>query len=87
MIPQICRFQGMVPMQHLLIAYELGVIMIGLATLAIAGFWAFRTREAYLRDFCIVYALFTVLLVIALLKKYLSLNVADYSRLSLVCDL
>jgi DNA-binding CsgD family transcriptional regulator len=66
-------------MQHLQIAYELGVIMIGFATLVIAGFWAFRTREAYLRDFCILYALFTLLMVIEVSKKYLSLNVADYS--------
>ena len=67
-------------MQHLQIAYELGVIMIGFATLVITGFWAFRTREAYLRDFCILYALFTLLLVIEVSKKYLSLNVADYSN-------
>ena len=66
-------------MQHLLIAYELGVIMIGFTVLSIAGFWALRTREAYLGDFCILYALYTVLLVIAVLKKYLSLNVPDYS--------
>ncbi len=66
-------------MQHLQIAYELGVILIGIATLAIASFWALRTRETYLRDFCIVYTLFTVLLVIDVLKKYLSLNVANYS--------
>jgi DNA-binding CsgD family transcriptional regulator len=66
-------------MQHLQIAYELGVIMIGFATLAISAFWAFRSRETYLRDFCIVYTLFTILLVIGVLKKYLSLNVASYS--------
>lgn len=66
-------------MQHLQIAYDLGVIMIGLSALVIAGYWAFRTGEAYLRDFCILYILFTVLLVIEVLKKYLSLNVASYS--------
>ncbi len=66
-------------MQHLQIAYELGVIMIGFITLVIAGFWALRTREAYLRDFCVVYSLFTLMMVIEVLKKYLSLNVAGYS--------
>jgi DNA-binding CsgD family transcriptional regulator len=79
MIPQTYGFQGLMPMQHLQIAYELGVIMIGFVTLAIVVFWALRTQEAYLRDFCIVYALFTILLVIEVMKKYLSLNVADYS--------
>ncbi len=66
-------------MQHLQIAFELGAIMIGFATLIIASFWALRTREPYLRDFCIVYTLFTIYLVIVVLEKYLSLNVADYS--------
>ncbi len=66
-------------MQHLQIAFEIGAIMIGFATLIIAGFWSLRTREPYLRDFCIVYTLFTVFLSVVVLKKYLSLNVADYS--------
>lgn len=66
-------------MQHLQIAFELGAIMIGFATLVIAGFWALRTREPYLRDFCIVYTLFTAFLFVVVLKKYLSLNVAGYS--------
>lgn len=66
-------------MQHLQIAFELGAIMIGFATLVVACFWALRTREPYLRDFCIVYTLFTVLLLMVVVKKYLSLNVAGYS--------
>ncbi len=69
-------------MQHIEIAFELGAVMIGFATLIIAGFWALRTREPYLRDFCIVYALFTVFLLIAVVDKYLSLNVVDYSDLA-----
>src|SRR5512139_1306937 len=77
--PRTCRFQGMLPMQHLEIAFELGGIMIGFTTLIVAGFWAFRTGEAYLGDFCLVYTLFTLLLVTTVLKKYLSLNVAGYS--------
>ena len=55
-------------MQHLQIAFELGAIMIGFATLIIACFWALRTREPYLLDFCIVYTLFTVLLSVVVLK-------------------
>ncbi len=66
-------------MQHLQIAYDLGVILIGFAALAMAGFWAVKTREAELRNFWVVYALFTLVLVIAMLKKYLSVNVAGYS--------
>lgn len=66
-------------MQHLEIAFELGGIMIGFTTLIVAGFWAFRTGEAYLGDFCLVYTLFTLLLVTTVLRKYLSLNVAGYS--------
>src|SRR6266545_4879867 len=66
-------------MEHLEIAYDLLVIMIGLAALAIAVFWAARTGEAELRDFSILYACFTLVLVVVLLKKYLFLNVEDYS--------
>src|SRR5215213_1086263 len=66
-------------MEHLEIAYDLLVIMIGLAALAIAVFWAARTGEAELRDFSILYACFTLVLVVVLLMKYLSLNVSDYS--------
>jgi DNA-binding NarL/FixJ family response regulator len=66
-------------MQHLQIAFLLGVMMIGFAALVTAVIWALRAREAYLRDFCIVYSLFTLLLGTGVLKKYLSLNVSDYS--------
>lgn len=66
-------------MEHLQIAYDLFVIMIGLAALSIVIFWAVRTREADLRDFSILYACFTMVLVVGMLKNYLSLNVEDYS--------
>lgn len=66
-------------MEHLQIAYDLLVIMIGLAALSIVVFWAVRTGEADLRDFSILYACFTLVLVIGMLKKYLSLNVEAYS--------
>ena len=66
-------------MEHLEIAYDLLVIMIGLAALSIVVFWASRTGESDLRDFGILYTCFTLVLIVLLLKKYLSLNVADYS--------
>ena len=66
-------------MGHLEIAYDLLVIMIGLAALSIVVFWAARTRESDLRDFSILYACFTLVLIVLMLKKYLSLNVEDYS--------
>ena len=69
-------------MEDLQIAYDLLVIMIGLAALSIAAFWALKTRESDLRDFCILYALFTLVLVVMVLKKYLSLNVETYSARS-----
>ena len=66
-------------MGHLQIAYHLFVILIGLIALSIAGFWAQKTREAYLRDFCILYALFTAALIFTLLSQYLIVNVENYS--------
>lgn len=66
-------------MQDLEIAYYLAVIMVGFAVLAVAGFWAFKTRDADLRNFCMVYALFTVVLILSVLMKYLSLNVEGYT--------
>src|SRR5215510_6848120 len=76
------RYDQVIVMEHLQIAYDLLVIMIGLAALAIVGVWAFKTGEVYLRDFCVVYAMFTLVLVITVLKKYLFLNVAGYSARS-----
>jgi DNA-binding CsgD family transcriptional regulator len=66
-------------MDDLQIAYDLFVIMIGFAALSIAVVWAVKTGEAYLRDFCILYALFTLVLVNLVVRKYLSLNVESYS--------
>lgn len=66
-------------MEHLQIAYDLLVIMIGLAALSIVVFWAVRTRESDLRDFGILYLCFTLVLVVLVLRKYLSVNVAEYS--------
>ncbi len=69
-------------MQHLQIAFVMSAMMIGFAALVTAGIWALRTREGYLRDFCLVYSLFTLLLGISVFKKYLSLNLADYPALA-----
>ena len=66
-------------MEDLLIAYYFGVIMIGFAALAIAGFWAVKTRDPNLRNFCIVYATFTLLLIISVLRIYLALNIEGYT--------
>jgi len=66
-------------MDDLQIAYYLAVIMVGFAVLAIAGFWTFKTKDTDLRNFWILYALFTIVLVLSVLRKYLSLNVEGYS--------
>lgn len=66
-------------MEDLQIAYYLSVIMVGFAVLAVTGFWAFKTRDADLRNFGIVYALFTLVLILSVLMKYLSLNVEGYT--------
>ncbi len=66
-------------MQHLEIAYDLLVIMIGLAALSISLSWVLRTGEADVRNFCMLYALFTAVMVLTVLRKYLLLNVAGYS--------
>lgn len=65
-------------MGHLLIAYELCVILVGFSALSLSGFWALKTREAYLRNFCVLYGLFTTLMVVTVSKKYLSLNMTDF---------
>jgi DNA-binding CsgD family transcriptional regulator len=69
-------------MEDIQIAYDLLVIMIGLAALSMAIFWAFKTAGTDLQAFCILYTLFTLVLVILVLKKYLVLNVENYSAQS-----
>jgi DNA-binding CsgD family transcriptional regulator len=66
-------------MDHIQLAYDLLVIMIGLAALSIAAFWAFKTGEIYLRDFSILYSLFTLVLILSMVVKYLSLNMSAVS--------
>lgn len=66
-------------MEDLQIAYYLIVIMIGFAALAIAVFWAVKTHNPNLRNFIIVYAAFTLLLIISVLRNYLALNVEGYT--------
>jgi DNA-binding CsgD family transcriptional regulator len=65
-------------MDHLLIAYDILVIIIGFAALSNAVVWALRTGQNDLGNFSIVYALFTLMLVIQVLGKYLFVNVAAY---------
>jgi DNA-binding CsgD family transcriptional regulator len=64
---------------HLLIAYDILVIIIGFTTLSNAVVWALRTGQNDLGNFSIVYALYTLMLVILVLKKYLFVNIAAYS--------
>jgi DNA-binding CsgD family transcriptional regulator len=66
-------------MEHLLIAYDILVIIIGFAALSNAVVWALRTGQNDLGNFSIVYALLTLLMVIQVLEKYLLVNVAAYS--------
>lgn len=61
-------------MDHLQLVYDLLVIMIGLAALSIGAFWALKTRADYLRDFSLLYALFTLVLLLSMVMKYMSLN-------------
>ncbi len=66
-------------MEDLQIAYYFAVIMIGFAALAISGFWVVKTQDASLRNFCILYAAFTLMLILSVLMKYLTLNVESFS--------
>lgn len=66
-------------MEHLLIAYDILVIIIGVAALSNAVIWAIRTGRNDLGNFSIVYALFTLMLVIVVLEKYLFINVTEFS--------
>lgn len=66
-------------MEDIQIAYYLIVIMVGFAALVVAGFRAFKTRDTDLKNFCILYASFLFLLILSVLRKYLSVNVEGYS--------
>lgn len=66
-------------MAHLLIAYDILVIIIGFAALFNTVAWALRTGQNDFGNFSIVYGLFTLLMVIQVLEKYLLVNVAAYS--------
>jgi DNA-binding CsgD family transcriptional regulator len=66
-------------MEHLLIAYDVLVIIIGFTALSNAVVWALRTGQNDMGNFSIVYALYTLMLVVVVLKKYLFVNVVTYS--------
>ena len=65
-------------MDHLLIAYDILVIIIGFAALSNAVVWALRTGQNDLGNFSIVYGLLTLVMVIRVLEKYLFVNFAAY---------
>jgi DNA-binding CsgD family transcriptional regulator len=65
-------------MDHLAIAYEILVLMVGVACLGFSLLWAARTRESYRRLFCVFYGLFTIFVAVSVLKKYVFLNVSDF---------
>lgn len=65
-------------MEHLLIAYDILIIIIGFAALSNAIVWALRTGQDDLGNFTIVYALYTLMVVVLVLGKYLFVNVAAY---------
>ena len=66
-------------MDHLLIAYDILVIIIGFIALSNAVIWALRTGQNDMGNFSILYALYTLMLVVLVLKKYLFVNVAAYT--------
>ena len=66
-------------MDHLLIAYDILAILIGFIALFSTVFWALKTGQNDLGNFSIIYGLFTLMMVILVLKKYLFVNVAAYS--------
>ena len=66
-------------MEHLLIAYDILVIILGFIALSNAIVWALRTGDNDTGNFIIIYALYTLMLMILVLKKYLFVNVASYT--------
>ena len=66
-------------MEHLLIAYDILVIVIGFIALSNAILWALRKGDNDMGNFSIIYATFTLMLVVVVLKKYLFVNVEAYS--------
>lgn len=66
-------------MDHVLIAYDILAILIGIVALFNVVFWAIKTRQNDLGNFSIIYALFTLMMVVLVMKKYLFVNVDEYS--------
>jgi DNA-binding CsgD family transcriptional regulator len=65
--------------EHLLIAYDILAILIGFIALFNTVSWALKTGQNDLGNFSIIYGLFTLMMVMLVLKKYLFVNVAEYS--------
>lgn len=66
-------------MEHLLIAYDILAIIVGFIALSNAVSWALRTGENDMGNFSIIYALYTLMLIVVVLKKYLFVNVDTYT--------
>lgn len=66
-------------MEHLLIAYDILAIIVGITALSNAVGWALRTGENDMGNFSILYGLYTLMLIVLVLKKYLFVNVAAYT--------
>ena len=66
-------------MEHLLIAYDILAIIVGFTALSNAVGWALKTGENDMGNFSIVYALYTLMLIVLVLKKYLFVNVETYA--------
>ena len=58
-------------MSHLLIAYDVLVIMIGFAALFFSVWWRGRTGESYLFYFSILYGAFTLSLIVSVVRLYM----------------
>jgi DNA-binding CsgD family transcriptional regulator len=66
-------------MGHLLIAYDLFVLMIGFAALIFALLHAFRSRAPGALYFSLLYFLFTAIVIFTVVDKYLLMNVRGVS--------
>jgi len=69
-------------MEYLSIAYDILAILIGFTALFNAVSWALKTGQTHLGNFSIIYGLFTLMMIVLVLKIYLFVNVATYSTLT-----
>jgi DNA-binding CsgD family transcriptional regulator len=55
------------------------VVLIGISGLSITFYWNIKSQEKYLRNFSLLYFLFTLLITVEIIQKYLNLNVPQSS--------